>query len=436
MPGPLTSTEAKAAGRASVSRDSFDIAEARAGLRQCLAGSRKSELQMYKDLRDAGRFWITICAWLDDKSLHGGVRISAQQWADDPRNSPLKKRWLDQHAQFARDWPDFLIAWNWAEETHFSPDRKPSLRSAQILLELKRRHDTHQSTIAKRRSTLRVLPAPKLIVPHPEKIFINPNQTLLHGDIVEMARQHTPDGSLDMIIADPPYNLPTPPEETQTDITYDRYAIHSRFREDWDEFADVEAYREFCEGWLNEAMRCLDKRGSLFVCCSYFSIGPIMWLVQNAKWNFPQLIQVCQFNQRPVVTRRTLQYSHYTVIWITKHPTEYRFDYDACKWGTWPRDRINATHGQLLRDTWNINHNGRENTTEFPSQKPLALYQRLLTMCGRGGGMMGDWFSGSGTGAVAALRWGMKSTSIEREPRYVPDIIARIELEMKKKAGR
>ena len=47
--------------------------------------------------------------------------------------------------------------------------------------------------------------------------------------------------------------------------------------------------------------------------------------------------------------------------------------------------------------------------------------------------MFGDWFSGSGTGAVAALRWGMKSISIEREQRYVPDIIARVEREMKRK---
>jgi hypothetical protein len=158
-----------------------------------------------------------------------------------------------------------------------------------------------------------------------------------------------------------------------------------------------------------------------------------MWIVQKMKWNFPQHVQVCQFNQRPAVTRRTLQYSHYTIIWITKHPTRYRFDYDACKWGTWPRDRINATHGQLLRDVWSINHNGQENTTEFPAQKPLALYERLFTMCGRPGGMFGDWFSGSGTGAVAALRWGMKSVSIEGNAAYVTDIIARIEREMKRK---
>jgi hypothetical protein len=98
MPRSLITKDAKAAGRASASRDPFSIAEARAGLRQCLAGSRKSELQMYKDIRDAGNWWADICAWCDDKSLHGGKRISAKLWADDPRNSPLHKRWLDQHA--------------------------------------------------------------------------------------------------------------------------------------------------------------------------------------------------------------------------------------------------------------------------------------------------------------------------------------------------
>jgi hypothetical protein len=264
MHGSLKTPDARATGRTSVSRNSFSIAEARAGLKRCLAGSRKSEFQMYEGIRDAGQHWINICAWCDDKSLHGGKRISAQAWAADPRNSPLKKRWLDQHAQFARDWPEFLIAWKWASETHYSPDRKPALRSAQILLELKQRHDTHKSAIERRRSALLVVPEQKLIVPHPEKIIVSPAQTLLHGGIVEMPRQHIADGSIDLIIADPPYNLPTPPEETRSDEVYANYAINRRFRQSWDEFADAEAYKDFSQAWMVEAMRCLDERGSLF----------------------------------------------------------------------------------------------------------------------------------------------------------------------------
>jgi site-specific DNA-methyltransferase (adenine-specific) len=182
-----------------------------------------------------------------------------------------------------------------------------------------------------------------------------------------------------------------------------------------------------------EAIRCLHPKGSMFVCCSYHSIGPIMWLLQTARINFVHIIPLHQFNQNPVINKRILQYSHYFVVWVTKHPTQYRFDYDAAKWGTWPGDKLNDVHGQLLRDGWNINHNGGQNTTAFPSQKPIALYDRILRICGLTGGMFGDWFSGSGTGAVAALRWGMRSISIERNAAYVPDIIKRIEREMQRK---
>jgi site-specific DNA-methyltransferase (adenine-specific) len=429
--GSLTTKNARAAGRGSVSRSTFSITEARIGLRQCLAGSRKSELQMFAAIKDAGVWWTRICEWCDDRAQHGGQRISAMQWAGD--NAPISKQWLDAHAQFASDWPEFLVAWKWASDKSYAPMRRPSLRSAQILLELKRRDDTHQSAIAKRTTPVRVRPAPELILPPSERIILNPTQTLLHGDIVEMAKTYIADESLDLIFADGPYNMPMDAEPSRTDELYDLYGINPRFRQPWDSFADVDEFADLSEAWLKQAIRCLHERGSLFVCCSYHSIGPICYLLQKAKINFVQHIQVYQASQRPVLTKRTLQYSHFTIIWATKHPTKYRFDYDACKWGHWPKDQMNNIPGQMLRDVWNINASGAENTTKFPSQKRLAVYERILTMCGKAGGTFGDFFSGSGTGAVAALRYGMKSISIEREARYVPDIVARVQREMKRK---
>ena len=146
---------------------------------------------MFTALKDAGVWWTRICAWCDDRSQHGGQRISPMQWAAD--NAPISKQWLDAHAQFANDWAEFLVAWKWVSEKSYAPMRRPSLRSAQILLELKRRDDTHQSAIARRTTPVHVRPGPEPVVPPSETIILNPTQTLLHGDIVEMARTHIAD---------------------------------------------------------------------------------------------------------------------------------------------------------------------------------------------------------------------------------------------------
>jgi hypothetical protein len=331
--GSLKSKSAKAAGRASVSRrNSFSIASARAGLRRALIGARQHELEGFRHLCDAGFIWIDICAWLDDPSQHGGKRLSAQTWAKE--NKFYSKRWLDEHAAFARAWPKFVDAWKWASAKGYSPDRRPSLRSAQNLMELKRRDDGFQIASARRRTLVRVKPAAQLIVPLPEKLIINPNQTMLVGDVVEMARKHIPDESFDLLIADPPFNLTIPETPNFIDRYKEEHNMRPRFREEWDNFPNVEAYYEFTKPWLLEAVRCLHEKGSMFIFCSDHSIGTIMWLLQTEKINFVHIIPVFQFNQDPVVTKRTLQYSKYFVVWVTKSPIHYRFHYDAAKWDT------------------------------------------------------------------------------------------------------
>ena len=99
---------------------------------------------MYRALRDLGLLWIAICAWLDDRSQHSGKRISAYQWAKD--NAPIGKRWLDEHAKFARDeWDDFMVAWKWAQSEPYSPERHPSLSTARDLIDAKKRSDHYHS---------------------------------------------------------------------------------------------------------------------------------------------------------------------------------------------------------------------------------------------------------------------------------------------------
>lgn len=213
---------------------------------------------------------------------------------------------------------------------------------------------------------------------------------------------------------------PDPPYFSQVgapdycDEYYEKRLMNPRFRAHWDNFKSHKDFEEFTDYWTTEAWRCLHHTGSMFICCSNDSIGPTANLMQRKNYTMIQHITVIQTNQRSRIPSKLMQHCYYTLVWVAKSD-KYRFDQRKARWGEWRNDRINTTRGALLKAAWNINNNGRENKTDFPSQKPLELYRRVLKLCGFPGGMFGDWFSGSGTGAVAALQYGMLSQSIERE---------------------
>ena len=120
-----------------------------------------------------------------------------------------------------------------------------------------------------------------------------------------------------------------------------------------------------------------------------------------------------QRNGRPNVATRRLQASHQNILWIAKDSQRYRFNYRLCKRSAY--DDWLSKPNQQMRDVWDIPANGRENTSHHPSPKPLAVLKRILDVAGKPGGLLLDLFSGSGTGAVAASTWGMRSISVESE---------------------
>ncbi len=410
----------------------FDIRVAKAQLHRALVSARTNEFAMYRDLRDVGLTWIRICAWCDDPAKHGGEKISAFNWARD--HAPIGKRWLDEHARFARDWGKFVESWRWAQAQDYTSDRRPSLRTARELIDTKKRADTYHSAINKVRTVVRVgtvedgVPGGQ----DGEVVIVNPAMTILRGDAADMMRKHVPDGSVDLIACDPPYFLQSPENEV-INYLHERGGMTPRFNQDWDGFPDLESYEQFTEQWVTEAIRCLDVRGSLFICCSHLSVAPIGRFLQRMGLSVVQNIQIIKLDGRPIVKPRVLRYSHFTVIWAVRDGKTYRFDGPGCKRAHWPDDPL-SKGGEMMRDVWFIPTAKRENETGFPAQKPTELYERFLTMCGKPGGTMLDLFSGSGTGAVAALRWGMKAVSIERDPGYVANICRRVEAERTSKA--
>ena len=206
-------------------RANFSIRTARAELRRALASVPRNEYAMYCNLRDVGITWIDICAWCDDPTQHGGKKISAHKWAQD--NAPIKKRWLDEHASFARRWHEFAACWKWTQEMDYSSERRPSLRAAFDLMDTKKRADTYHSAVVRSRSSERVGPQTEGTTEPTEDecIIASPTTTVLRGDGAKMMRKHVLDGAIDLMTVDVPYYLNMPDQENKADYHTERYGM-------------------------------------------------------------------------------------------------------------------------------------------------------------------------------------------------------------------
>jgi DNA modification methylase len=155
-------------------------------------------------------------------------------------------------------------------------------------------------------------------------------------------------------------------------------------------------------------------------------------LCQMKSYTIVNEITWVQRNARPNVAARRLQASHHNILWIVRDSDLYRFNYRLCKRSAYDDDWLSKPN-QQLRDVWDIPANGHENHCRHPSPKPLAVVQRILDVAGKPGGLLLDLFSGSGTAAVAASSWGMRSVSIEREAAYVQMIRERVAGEVQRR---
>ena len=414
-----------------LTRRNFNLAAERAALIRSLKSAETNWFSMCCDFRDAGQHWLNIKAECRER------KISAGKWASE--NAPLSRRWLDKYAEFAARWEEFLASWKWSQSLPYAPERRVGLWGCFDLMDAKQQFDTYsQAGKQGHRDGNRIgtgVPNPltkrhHAMVGYP--INLTATATLLHGDVTDMMHKHISDGSVDLAIADVPYFLRGSPEITATDIYIQQSGMKPLFKEEWDQFESIEEYESFCTAWIDETMRCLNDEGSLFIFGTYHNAGLVNRLCQMQGYTIINEIIWVQRNGRPNVATRRLQVSHHDILWVVKDSKKYRFNYRACKRAHY--DDWLSKRNQQLRDVWDIPANGHENkASRHPSPKPLAVLARILDVAGKPGGLLLDLFSGSGTGAVAASEWGMRSISIEREPAYVQMIRERVAVEVRRR---
>ena len=236
---------------------------------------------------------------------------------------------------------------------------------------------------------------------------------IIQGDCLEELAK-LPAKSVDLVFADPPYNLQLGgdllrPDNSKVDAVDDA----------WDQFASFEAYDKFTRAWLAECRRVLKDDGTLWVIGSYhniFRVGVALqdmgfWVLNDVIWR--------KSNPMPNFKGTRFTNAHETLIWASKSKgaRRYTFNYDAMKM---------ANDDVQMRSDWTLPLcTGEERIKDktgakaHPTQKPEALLHRVILSSSRPGDVVLDPFFGVGTTGAAAKRLGRRYIGIEKETAYI-----------------
>lgn len=238
-----------------------------------------------------------------------------------------------------------------------------------------------------------------------------PINEIIVGDCIEILRNF-PEKSVDLIFADPPYNLQLKNELWRPNLTLVD-AVDDR----WDQFDSFKQYDEFTGLWLSECRRVLKDTGSIWVIGTYhniFRVGSILldlgyWIINDVIWH--------KTNPMPNFRGTRFQNATETLIWAMKDKNQkkYTFDYHAMKNLNDEKQMQNVWHIPLCRGQERIKIDGRK---AHSTQKPEALLYRVILSSSRRGDTVLDPFAGSGTTAAVAKRLKRNFIGIEIEKGY------------------
>ena len=239
------------------------------------------------------------------------------------------------------------------------------------------------------------------------------NLRLYHGDCLDVLDK-LPAASVDLIFADPPYNLQLKnelyrPNQTKVDGVND----------EWDKFASFDEYDIFTEQWLKKCQRVLKNTGTIWVIGSYhniFRVGKIMmdlgyWVLNDVQW----------YKTNPMPNFKGTRFTNATetMIWAKKseHQKKYTFNHQVMK---------QLNNGKQMVSVWQIplctgierikDDNGKK---AHSTQKPEELLRRVILSSSKEGDLVLDPFSGSGTTGAVARKLNRKFVGIEKEEKYI-----------------
>ena len=238
-----------------------------------------------------------------------------------------------------------------------------------------------------------------------------PLNNILAGDCIEVMNS-LPKGSVDLIFADPPYNL-----QLRGDLHRPDNSKVDAVDDEWDQFESFKIYDQFTKAWLKAARRLLKPNGAIWVIGSYHNIFRVGAELQNQGYWILNDVVWRKSNPMPNFRGKRFTNAHETMIWAGKdESSKYTFNYEALK---------ALNEGIQMRSDWVLPIcTGHERLKDdagdkaHPTQKPESLLHRILVGSTNPGDVVLDPFFGTGTTGAVAKMLGREFIGIEREEAY------------------
>ena len=246
-----------------------------------------------------------------------------------------------------------------------------------------------------------------------------PKNKILLGDCLELLKG-LPDNSIDHCITDPPYNISGYDHKRkigwlESNSVWKDSKNFNKIDADWDKFNDSE-YSEFTNSWLVEIKRVVRPNGNILVFGSYHNIYQVGVALERLELKINNSIIWYKRNAFPNITGRMLCESTEQIVWAVngskKSATKWTFNYNELK--------LLTDNGKQMRNMWDIPMTplSEKKFGKHPSQKPMALSERLVIGFTNPGDTVLDPFLGSGSFLVAAKKLGRNFLGMERESEF------------------
>jgi site-specific DNA-methyltransferase (adenine-specific) len=242
---------------------------------------------------------------------------------------------------------------------------------------------------------------------------------IYHGDCIELLNEKIGKKSIDLIFADPPYNLSGNKLKWEGNKTGgDWYMVN----EVWDKMTAPE-YIQFTRKWIGGCHRVLKDKGAIYIACSYHNIGEVMIVLKKLGFKINNIITWYKSNAMPNMTRRVFTHSTEFVIWAVKG-SGWTFNYEKIKQINPERKKDGSL--KQMRDVWQLplvqgkeRLRGGDGKALHPTQKPEEMLKRIILASSNEGEIVLDPFLGSGTTAYIAKKYGRAWIGIDLEKKYV-----------------
>ncbi|WP_456465703.1 DNA-methyltransferase [Desulfurobacterium sp.] len=237
-----------------------------------------------------------------------------------------------------------------------------------------------------------------------------------------------PENSVDLIFADPPYNL-----------SNDGFTCHAGKRVsvnkgEWDKSKGFDEDFKFHYQWIEKCKRVLKPNGTMWISGTYHSIYICGFSLQKQGWHI--INEICWYkpNAAPNLSCRMFTASHETLLWVKKtKKAKHTFNYELSRSGSWDEDFLKKP-GKQMRSIWAITtpKKWEKRYGKHPTQKPENLLKRIILLSSNPGDVILDPFCGSGTTGVVAIRYGRQFVGIDFNRKYLESLaIPRIIDELK-----